>query len=65
MRVTALFASKLTQLNAKMSSRKNPHTRAKTAASLARHEFLILNDENAFIITDHGLNALKVGDLMY
>ena len=58
------------RLEAHPTERKNEqpckiHTQGqKTAASLTRHEFLILNDENAFIITDHGLNALKVGGLM-
>lgn len=53
------------------SARKNaqPHkTRAhgqKTVASLVRHGFLALNSENAYVITDHGLNALEVCDVRY
>ena len=53
------------------SERKNeqPHkTRAhgmKTVASLARHGFLMANDEDGFAITDHGLNALEVCDVRY
>lgn len=46
-----------------------PHkTRAhgqKTVASLARHGFLTLSVEKAYVITDHGLNALEVCDVRY
>ena len=53
------------------SERKDaqPHkTRAhgqKTVASLARHGFLRSTDDNAYVITDHGLNALQVCDVRY
>ena len=53
------------------SERKDaqPHkTRAhgqKTVASLARHGFLKATDDNAYVITDHGLNALEVCDVRY
>ena len=53
------------------SARKEPQphkTRAhgqKTVASLARHGFLSAADENAYVITDHGLNALEVCDVRY
>lgn len=53
------------------SARKDaqPHkTRAhgqKTVASLARHGFLTPGIENAYVITDHGLNALEVCDVRY
>ena len=54
-----------------LSARKNEQplkTRAhgqKTVASLVRHGFLSLNSENAYVITDHGLNALEVCDVRY
>ena len=53
------------------TERKNaqPHkTRAhgqKTVASLAKHGFLKATDDNAYVITDHGLNALEVCDVRY
>ena len=53
------------------SARKNEQplkTRAhgkKTVASLVRHGFLSLDSENAYVITDHGLNALEVCDVRY
>ena len=37
----------------------------KTVASLAKHGFLTLNDENFYVITDRGLNALEVCDVRY
>jgi hypothetical protein len=53
------------------SARKDaqPHkTRAhgqKTVASLAKHGFVALTDDNTYVITDHGLNALEVCDVRY
>ena len=55
----------------KPTERKNEQhhkTRAhgqKTVASLVRHGFLISNGDEAFIVTDHGLNALEVCDVRY
>lgn len=37
----------------------------KTVASLAKHGFLVGNDEQGFSITDHGLNALAVCSVRY
>ena len=53
------------------SERKDvqPHkTRAhgqKTVASLVKHGFLSAGDENTYVITDFGLNALEVCDVRY
>ena len=46
-----------------------PHkTRAhgqKTVASLAKHGFLVEDGEGAYLIADHGLNALEVCSVRY
>jgi len=65
----ARYGFKIVGVTPTERKKEQPHkTRAhglKTVASLVRHGFLISDDSDGHVITDHGLNALEVCDVRY
>lgn len=65
----ARYGFKIVGVTPTERKKEQPHkTRAhglKTVASLVRHGFLMSDDSDGHVITDHGLNALEVCDVRY
>ena len=59
-----ILARKPTEIDAPLPEKTRGHG-LKTVASLSKHGFLSILPEGAYVITDHGLNALATCNIRY